>query len=96
MIRDTNGHSSQFPRRAIVPPAPIPATWDAMTKAEPRLLALEKRARSYRGDRDIWDRYSLVKASLSRLVGWESYRRDLSDTEHYRVALDRICDALGV
>ncbi|QEF99756.1 hypothetical protein Mal15_38220 [Stieleria maiorica] len=96
MLRDGLNHSSQFPKRAIVPPAPIPATWDAMVKAEPRLLALEQRARSYRGDRDIWDRYSLVKASLSRLVGWECHRRELADTEHYRVALDRICEALGV
>lgn len=80
----------------IVPPEPIPATWQAMVAVEPRLIDLERRARKRRRSPNRWLVYEDLKRELTVLVGWHCRRPSIASPSHYEVAVDRIASALGV
>ena len=67
-------------------------TWESLVEAEPRLATLERRA-VLCSSRD-WRDFAILKRDLSRLVGWDSGRRDdLGTVDAYDVVHRRILDS---
>ncbi|MCA9180971.1 MAG: hypothetical protein KDA51_05940, partial [Planctomycetales bacterium] len=77
-------------------PKPVPATWQAMTALEPRLINLERRARACRRYRNRWLAYEGLKRELTALVGWDCGQPSIASSGHYEAAIDRIAMALEV
>jgi hypothetical protein len=76
-------------------------TWNILIKREPRLLALYRKASSYKkfvgsGERwcanRVW--YRDFKPELLKLVGYDAENWLLNDSESYDIAYDKIYDAL--
>lgn len=81
---------------AIPQPATVPAKWDAMVEAEPRLARVVCRARRFRRMRHRWTRYEEFKREAGFLVGWFARDKRLRTSAHWEVFIGRLSEALGV
>lgn len=78
-----------------------PATWSDLLELDPQLRGIDRVLADYRqriraGNQ--WIFYSRAKALVSRYVGWGAThaRPELQTSEAYMIAIDHICDVLGI
>jgi hypothetical protein len=77
------------------------STWADLLAIEPSLRAIDQQIAFYRGkvnDRNGWRIYERMKSQVCRRVGWgaDHAPEELRTSDAYVIAIQHICDELGI